>query len=53
MDELQSGPLIVKSLMGRRFMDDLSYKNGLRTHGWLWNNEMKIREFVSETTLDG
>jgi hypothetical protein len=44
MDELQSGPLMVKSLMGRRFMIELSLK---------WNNEMKISEFVSETILDG
>ena len=53
MDELQSGPLMVKSLTGICFTVDLSYKYGWRTHAWLWNNEMKISELVSETILDG
>ena len=53
MDELQSGPLMVKSLMGRRFKVELSLKYGWRTHAWMWNNEMKISEFVNETILDG
>jgi hypothetical protein len=46
MDELQSGPLMVKSLTGRRFWSE-------RTHAYLRNNEMKDSEFVSETILDG
>jgi hypothetical protein len=32
MDELQSGPLMVKALTGRRFAVELSYKYGKRTH---------------------
>jgi hypothetical protein len=46
MDELQSGPLMVKALMGRRFVVE-------RTHACMWNNEMKINEVVGETILDG
>ena len=53
MDEFQSGPLMVKSLMGRRFAVDLSLKYGWRTHACMWNNEMKIKEIVGETILDG
>jgi hypothetical protein len=44
MDELQSGPLMVKALARRHFTVELSLK---------WNTEMKISEFVSETILDG
>jgi hypothetical protein len=50
MDELQSGPLMVKSLTGRRFMVELSLKYG---YACMWNNEMKISEIVGETILDG
>jgi hypothetical protein len=50
MDELQSGPLMVKSLTGRRFAVELSLKYG---YAYMWNNEMKINEFVSRTILDG
>jgi hypothetical protein len=53
MDELQIGPLMVKSLMRRRFTVELSLKYGWRTHAYMWNNEMKISEFVSATILDG
>jgi hypothetical protein len=53
MDELQSGPLMVKSLMGRCFAIDLYFKYGWRTHDYMWNNEMKISEVVGETILDG
>jgi hypothetical protein len=44
---------MVKYLMGRLFMVDLSLKYGWRTHAYMWNNEMKIIEIVSETILDG
>jgi hypothetical protein len=50
MDELQSGPLMVKSLMGRCFVVELSLKYGYAS---MWNNEMKISEFVNGTILDG
>jgi hypothetical protein len=53
MDELQSGPLMVKSLMGRHFTIELSLKYGWRTHSYMWINEMKISEVVDETILDG
>ena len=99
MDELKSGPIMVKSLTGRCFADwvilevwledpcshyylimidkvqkrmnskvvplwwkpswedalriELSYKNGWRTHACMWNNEMKIKEIIGETILDG
>jgi hypothetical protein len=53
MDELQSGPLMVKSLTGRRFTVELSLKYGWRTHACMWNNEMKINEVIGETILDG
>jgi hypothetical protein len=53
MDELQSGPLMVKSIMGRCFAVELSLKYGWRIHAYIWNNEMKISEDVSETILDG
>jgi hypothetical protein len=47
MDELQSGPPMVKSLMGRRhFSIELSLKYGYAS---MWNNELKISEFVIET----
>jgi hypothetical protein len=46
MDEIQSGPLMVKSLTGRCFVVE-------RTHACMWNNEMKIIEVVGETILDG
>jgi hypothetical protein len=39
MDELQSGPLMVKSLTGRLFVVELSLKYG---YAYMWNNEMKI-----------
>jgi hypothetical protein len=45
MDELQSGPFMVKSLMGRRFVVE-------RNHVCMCNNEMKINDFVGETILD-
>ena len=32
---------------------ELSYKYGQRTHDSLWNNEMKVNEFINETILDG
>jgi hypothetical protein len=41
---------MVKSLMGRHFMDELSLKYGYAS---IWNNEMKISEIVGETILDG
>ena len=50
MDELQSGPLMGKSLTGRRFAVELSLKYG---YAYMWDNEMKINEFVSGTILDG
>jgi hypothetical protein len=50
MDELQSGPLMVKALIGRLFAVELSLKYG---YAYMWNNEMKINEFVSRTILDG
>jgi hypothetical protein len=53
MDELQSGPLMVKSLTGRRFTVELSLKCGWTTHAYMWNNEMKISEAVGETILEG
>jgi hypothetical protein len=46
MDELQSGPLMVKSLMGICFVVE-------RSHACMWNNEIKINEFVGETILHG
>jgi hypothetical protein len=46
MDEIQSGPLMVKYLTGRLFVVE-------RTHGWMWNNQMKINEVFGETMLDG
>ena len=39
MDELQSGPLMVKSLTGRLFVFELSLKYG---YAYMCNNEMKI-----------
>jgi hypothetical protein len=53
MDELQSGPLMVKALIGRHFAVELSLKYGWRTHAYMWNNEMKISEVSSETILNG
>jgi hypothetical protein len=53
MDELQSGPLMVKSLMGRRFAVKLSLKYDWRTHAYMWNNEINISEDVGETIIDG
>jgi hypothetical protein len=53
MDELQSGPLMVKALMGRLFVVELSLKYGWRTHAYMWNNEMNINQAVGETILDG
>jgi hypothetical protein len=50
MDELQSGPLMVKALTGRRFAVELSLKYGYDS---MWNNDMKISEFVNGTILDG
>ena len=50
MDELQSGPLMVKSLTGRLFVVELSLKYG---YAYMWNNEMNIIEFFSRTILDG
>jgi hypothetical protein len=46
MDELQSGPLMVKSLTRRCFVVE-------RNHACMWNNEMNINEFFGETILDG
>jgi hypothetical protein len=46
MDELQSGPLMVKALMGRCFVVE-------RSHACMWNNEININEFVGETILHG
>ena len=43
MDELQSGPLMVKA------REDTLWSK--RTHGYLWNNEMKDNEFFRETIL--
>jgi hypothetical protein len=45
MDEPQSGSLMVKSLTGRHFAVE-------RTHACMWNNEMKINDFVGETIID-
>jgi hypothetical protein len=53
MDELQSGPLMVKALTGRCFVVELSLKYGWITHADMWNNEIKISEVVSQTILDG
>jgi hypothetical protein len=53
MNELQSGPLMVKSLTGRRFAVELSLKYGWRTHDYMWNNDMKINEFFSRTITYG
>jgi hypothetical protein len=53
MDELQSGPLMVKAITGRCFMVELSLKCVWITHDYMWNNEMKISEVVGETILDG
>jgi hypothetical protein len=50
MDELQSGPLMVKALTGRLFVVELSLKYG---YAYMWNNEMKINEFVNRTILYG
>ena len=50
MNEIQSGPLMVKSLTRRRFGVELSLKYG---YTYMWNNEMKVSEFFSETILDG
>jgi hypothetical protein len=50
MDELQSGPLMVKALTGRCFMVELSLKYG---YAYMWNNELNINEVVGETILDG
>ena len=49
IDELQSGPLMIKSLTGRLFAVELSLKYG---YAYMWNNEMKINQFVSRTILD-
>ena len=46
MDELQIGPLMVKSIIGRRFVVE-------RTHACMWNNEMKIDDFFGETIING
>ena len=46
MDELQIGPLMVKAIIGRRFVVE-------RTHACMWNNERNINEVVGETILDG
>jgi hypothetical protein len=46
MDELQSGPLMVKALTRRRFVFE-------RTHACIRNNEMKTNDFFGETILDG
>ena len=51
MDELQSGPLMVKALTGRRFTDWVILEEW--THAYMWNNEMKINEVVGETILYG
>ena len=50
MDELQSGPLMVESLMVKRFANELFLKYG---YAYMWNNEMNIIEFFSRTILDG
>ena len=52
MDELQSGPLMVKTLTGRHFVDWVILEEWL-THACMWNNEIKIKEIVGETILDG
>ena len=53
MDELHGGPLMVKALMGRHFMVELSHKYGWRTHAYMWNKEMNISEFFIETIIYG
>ena len=50
MDELQSGPLMVKAVTGRLFVVELSLKY---SYAYMWNNEIKISEVVGETILDG
>jgi hypothetical protein len=50
MDELQIGPIMVKSVTRRRIMNELSLKYG---YAYMWNNEMNISEFVSGTILYG
>jgi hypothetical protein len=54
MDELQSGPLMVKSLT-RRFFVKSKHLSGLVALSviWLWNNVMKINEYESENILYG
>ena len=47
MDELESGPLMVKALTGTRFADWVILEE------WLEDHEMKIKEIVGETILDG
>jgi hypothetical protein len=49
MDELQSGPLMVKALTGRHFVVVMVE----RTNSCMWNKEKKINDFVGETILDG
>jgi len=50
MDDIQSGPLMVKALTGRWFMVELSLKYG---YAYMWNNELNINEVVGETILYG
>ena len=50
MDELQSGPLMVRALIRRLFAVELSLKYG---YAYMWNNELNIGDFFSGTILDG
>ena len=53
MDELQSGPLMVKALTRRRFADWVILEVWLENPYYLWNNEMNASEFISETIQNG
>ena len=52
-EELHSGPLMVKAFTERRFVDWVILEVWLENSDYLWNNEMNVNEFVSETILDG
>ena len=53
MDELQSGPLMVKALMGRHFADWVILEEWLEDPCLYVKNDMNINEVVGETILDG
>jgi hypothetical protein len=55
MDELQSGPIMVKALMGRHFVKSkwLAPTMWLGNPIFFRNNVMNINEFAGETILYG